>query len=257
MIRKLLVVAAAVAMPASALAAVTAVGSSGIAGAAVKTYTTMSCAITGSVTFAKPGLSYDGSLSAASVSKAKSSATATGAACGKVSATDPTGTVNTTKNTITSPSTDCNVPPTPPATNPPVCAHETVTKHYAYDTASSLASAGVSSIVTSLGPTGIKLIDNKNAVVGDVTESGTSSVLPDTSCGANVGFELQGNTNITGLTYDLLLCIVGDTGTTGPDTSGTTGSFYTDYLDASGGDTLITIATGIFGGSSELNFTFS
>jgi hypothetical protein len=248
MMRKLLIIAAAVAMPASALAAVTAVGSSGVAGAAGKTYTSMSCTVTGTVTFAKPGLSYDGSLSAASVSKAKSSATATGTACGKKTTTDPSGTVNTTKDTITTPSTNCNTSSSPP----PVCSKETATKFYAYDTASSLASSGVSSIVSSLGPTGIKLVDNYNAVTGDVTESGTSAIDPGGACGAaNVGFELQGNTNITNLTYNLVLCIVGDTGTN------TTGSFYTDYLDASGGDTLITIATGSFSGNSELSFTFS
>jgi hypothetical protein len=257
MIRKLLVVAAAVAIPASALAAVATVGTSGVAGALpmkTKTYTTMSCAISGSVTFAKPGLSYNGSLSKASTSKAKSAATETGTGCGKISATDPTGTTNVTKNTITSASTDCNTA-TPPL--PGACSGETLTKFYAYDTASSLASSGVSSIVTSLGPTGIKAVDNNNGVVGDVTEGGTSAVDPGGACGSNVGFQLSGNTNISGLTYDLLLCITGDTGTTGPDTSGTTGSFYNDYIAAASGNAGITIATGIYGGASELSFTYT
>ncbi len=55
MIRKMLVVAAAVAMPAGALAGITAVGGSSIAGAAAKVYATQACALTGSVTFASPG----------------------------------------------------------------------------------------------------------------------------------------------------------------------------------------------------------
>ncbi len=248
MIRKLLVVAAAVAMPASAMAAVTAVGSSSIAGAVTKTYTTMSCTVTGSVTFAKPGLSYNGSISAAATSKAKTAATATGTGCGKITAADPTGTANTTKNTITSASTDCNTasPPLPGA-----CTKETATKFYAYDTASNLATAGVSSIVSSLGPKGLKLVDNHNAVTGDVTTGGTTSVVGGACGSGNVGFQLSGNTNVSTLTYNLLLCIDGDTGT------GTTGVFGTDYLAAAGGNTGITIATGIFGGSSTLSFVES
>jgi hypothetical protein len=260
MIRKLLVIAAAVAMPASALAAVTTIGVAGPAGAVAKVYTSQTCALTGQVTFAKPGLSYNGSVSAATVSKAKSAATETGAGCGKITLLDPTGTVNVSKSTITTASTDCNIPPVPPATLPGACANETLTKHYAYDYASALASSGVSSIVSSLSATGIHIVDNHNAVVGQVTSGGTSEVLPGTSCGTDVGFELSGNALVAGvpvpgLTYDLLLCIVGDTGTSGPLTSGTTGSFYNDYIAALGGNAGITIATGIFGGSSLLTFT--
>ena len=247
MIRKMLIVAAAVAMPASALAAVTSVGIAGPAGAVGKTYTTMSCTITGNVTFAKPGLSYNGSLSSATTSKAKSVATATGTGCGKNTSADPSGTVNVTKDTITSPNTDCNTSSSPPG----ACANKTATKHYAYDNSSSLASAGTSSIVTSLGPKGIKLVDNNNAVTGDVTSGGTSEVTPGGACGSNVGFQLQGNTNVSTLTYDLLLCITGDTGTN------TTGSFYNDYIASLEGNASIVIATGIFGGNSEVSFTES
>ena len=247
MIRKLLVIAAAVAMPASALAAVTTIGSAGVAGAAAKTYTTMSCAVTGGVLFAKPGLSYNGSISSTSVSKAKSTAVATGPGCGKVTLTDPTGTVNTTKNTITTASLNCN---TAPAPLPGACALETLLKFYAYDTASSLASSGVASIVTSLGSLGISLVDNHNAVKGDVTVGGTTSVVGG-ACGAgNVGFQLAGGTKVAGipvpgLTYTLLLCIVGDTGN-----AGATGAFGADYIAAAGGNTAITIASGIYGAST-------
>ena len=147
-----------------------------------------------------------------------------------------------------SPSTDCNTA-TPPL--PGACSGETVKKYYAYDNSSSLASSGTSSIVTSLGPKGIKLIDNHNSVTGDVTSDGTTAVDPGGACGTNVGFQLQGNTNVSGLTYDLLLCITGDTGTN------TTGSFYNDYIASSEGNNSIVIATGVFGGSSGLSFTYS
>jgi len=243
MIRKLLVFAAAVAMPAAALAAVSTVGSAGVAGAAGKTYDSQTCAISGSVTFATPGLSYNGSLSKKSTSTADSAATSTGTGCGNKT----TGT-STLKNKIVSPSTNCNTA-TPPL--PGACAGETSKEFYAYDNSSSLASSGTSSIVTSLGPKGINIYDNGNKVNGQVTTDGTSAVDPGGACGTNVGFQLQGNTNVSGLTYDLLLCITGDTGTD------TTGSFYNDYIDSSEGDAAIVIATGVFGGSSGLSFTYS
>ena len=242
MIRKMLVIAAAVAMPATALAAVTTVGASGVAGAA-KTYTSQTCAVTGSVTFAAPGLSYAGSLGKKSTSTSLSANTATGTGCGP-------GVSGSTalSNKIVSADTDCNVPPVPPATLPPVCSSATTKLHYAYDTASSLATSGVSSIVASLGPKGLKLYDNGNKVTGLVTAPGTNTVLPGGACGTGIGFALSGNTNITGLTYVLSLCLVGDTGT------GTSGSFFTDYVAAAGGNTSITIATATVG-SSSLVFT--
>jgi hypothetical protein len=244
MLRKLLVIAAAVAIPASVLATVTTIGVAGPAGA-VKTYKSQTCVVTGNVVFAKPGLSFNGSLSSATVSKAHSTAVATGTGCGLITI-NPT--VGTTKNTITTPSTNCH---TAPAPQPGACAHETATKFFAYDTASSLASSGVSSIVASLGPLGIKIVDNNNTVHGAVTSSGTTSVAGG-ACGAgNLGFQLQGNTNVPTLTYNLLLCITGDTG------PGTTGAFGTDYLAAAGGNTGVTIATGIYGGNSLLTLTKS
>jgi hypothetical protein len=241
MMRKFLIVAVAVAMPASALAAMATVGSPGIAGAASK-YKTQSCAITGSVTFAKPGLSYDGTLSKNTTSTATSAATATGTGCGA-----GTATTSTLTSKIVSPSTDCNTASSPPA----ACAKETATKYYAYDNSSSLASSGTSSIVSSLGPKGLNVYDNGNEVNARVTSSGTSAVDPGGACGTNVGFQLKGSTNVKTLTYDLLLCITGDTG------AKTTGSFYNDYITSSEGDNSIVIATGIFGSSSALSFTKS
>ena len=238
MIRKMLVIAAAVAMPASALAAVTTVGASGVAGAA-KTYTSQTCAITGGVTFAAPGLSANGSLTKKTFSQSVSSATATGTGCG--AGVSGAGTVS---SKIKSSTTDCNIPPVPPATNPAVCASATTKIHYAYDTTSSLATAGVASIAASLSK-GLKVYDNGNKVTAQVTLAGTSSVVPGGACGANVGFELSGNTNVAGLTYDLVLCIVTDSG------PGTSGAFFADFIS---GNPAITIATGGFANPSHLTF---
>ena len=243
MMRKLLIDAAAVAMPVAALAAVTTAGTAGTAGAATAAkYKTQSCTISGKVTFAKPGLSYDGTLSKSSTSTATSSAKATGKGCGSGTAKSATLT-----SEIVSPSTNCNTASSPPG----ACSKETATKFYVYDNSSSLATSGTSSIVSSLGPTGLKVYDNGNPVTAKVTSSGTTAVDPGGACGSNVGFQLKGKTSVKTLTYDLLLCITGDTGTD------TTGSFYNDYIESSEGDNSIVIATGIFGGSSALSFTDS
>jgi len=239
MIRKMLVIAAAVAMPATAMAAVTTVGASGVAGAAAKVYTSTSCAVTGTVTFAAPGLSHDGSLG----KKATVSSTSAVTPGTIVSGTGGCGTT-TVKSKITTAATDCL---TAPAPLPAVCASATTKLHYAYSNASNLASAGVSSIVASLSK-GLKIADNGNKVVGTVTLAGTTSVVGG-ACGAgNIGFQIAGSTNVTGLSYTLLLCLVGDTG------PGTSGAFGTDYLAAAGGNTSITIATAVVSGNSALTF---
>jgi len=194
------------------------------------------------VTFAAPGLSFVGSPSKKSSSYSTGVDTATGTGCGP--GTSGTASVN---NKITTAGTDCNVPPVPPATNPAVCASATTKLHYAYDTSAGLASHGVASIVASLSK-GIKLDDNGNKVTGAVTADGTSRVVGG-ACGSGIGFSIAGATNVTGLSYSLLLCLVGDTGT------GTTGTFLTDYLASAGGNTGITIASGVYGGASSLTFT--
>jgi len=239
MIRKMLVLAAAVAMPATAMAAVTAGTVATTAGAAAKVYTSTSCALAGSVTFSTPGLSHDGSLGKKSTVTSTSSLTP-GAI---LSGTGGCGTT-TVNSKIVSAATDCL---TAPAPLPPVCTLATTKLHYAYDTASSLASSGVAGIVASLSK-GLKLSDNGNKVVGTVTLAGTTSVIGGACGSGNLGFNIAGNTNVTGLTYNVLLCITGDTG------PGTSGAFGTDYLAAAGGNTSITIATGVYGGNSALTF---
>ena len=250
MIRKMLVIAAAVAMPASAIAAVTTVSASGVAGAAAKVYASQTCAVTGTVTFAAPGLSNTGSLGKKANVTSTSAVTATGTGCGP----GVSGSVGV-KSKISTAATDCRIPAVPPAVLPGACALYNTSKAtaktpFAYSNASNLATAGVSSIVASLSAKGLKLDDNGNKVTGAVTVGGTSSVLPGGACGSTVGFSLAGATNITGLSYALTLCLVGDTGTN------TTGAFFTDYLAAAGGDTTITIASALVS-SSSLVFTYA
>ena len=235
MIRKMLVIAAAVAMPAAALAGVTAVGSSAIATAKTP-LESVNCALTGTVTFAKPGLSSGGTLTNKTVEDSSTAVTPSGG-CG----------TTTIKEKIATPTTLCPYP----TTTPTACTGVTALSKdkYYYDTDSSFASAGVSSIVASLSTKGIKAKDNGNSVtlkVGDTGDQTASSVLPGGVCGSDAGFQLTGDTSKTGLTYVLNVCLTTDTGT------GTTGSFLADVASSTG-----TIATAAIGGSATLDFTLA
>ena len=241
MIRKLVVVAAAVAMPAAIMAGVSATTGAGIASAKALPPVAVTCNLTDTVTFAKPGLSYNGTLTNKTSEKSKS---ATSASPGNPAACPTKG----IKNNITSTTSSCATDPSPA----PACAlasAKTLAKDpYFYDTASSLATAGVSNIVSSLSP-GVATTDNGTKVVLAVTTGGTSSILPGGACGSTVGFHLSGAVNLaaggsTGLSYTLNICLTSDTGT------GTSGTFFTDYAAAAGGNTGITIASAT--GSSTL-----
>jgi len=240
MIRKMLVLAAAVAMPAAAMAGVTAVSGAGIATAKALPPVTGTCTLTGTVTFAKPGLSYNGSLTNKTVETSKTAITPSGI-CG----------TKAIKNKINSATSVCATDPSPA----PACglaSAKTLAKDpYFYDTASSLATAGVANIVSSLSG-GIPAVDNGTKVTLQVTSGGTSSVLPGGACGSTVGFHLTGAVTNGGAnvsSYDLTICLVTDTGT------GTTGAFFPDYLSAAGGSTVPTIASAGLGAGSQLVFS--
>jgi len=240
MIRKMLVVAAAVAMPAAAFAGATAVAGSGIASAKALPPVTGTCTLSGTVTFAKPGLSYNGTLTNKTTSLSKTAITPSGI-CG----------TKAIKNKITSTAGVCATDPSPA----PACAlasAKTLAKDpNFYDTASSLATGGVSNIVTSLAA-GIPAVDNGTKVTLQVTAPGTSSILPGGACGSDIGFHLSGGVTNGGAavsSYVLNICLTGDSGT------GTTGGFFADYLAAAGGNTGVTIATATLGAASSLTFS--
>jgi hypothetical protein len=281
-IRKLLVVAASVAMPASMIAGVTAVGSSGMAGAAVKVYTSTTCGLGGSVTFAAPGLSNGGTATKKTTSKSTALITPTSGACGATpltgiggyatikakitSATNPcwatlptytSKTVYTGGTLLSGVPTGCDALGNAAATDPGLSA--TGAKAGAknvnyYDNASSFVTAGVSSIVTSLGPKGVKAYDGGNKVTLNVGTTGgntAGSILPGGACGSDAGFSLTGSTSVPLLTYSLAVCLTTDTG-------GSTGTFIVDELnEISGADLTGVISAATVGGSSNLTFTYT
>jgi hypothetical protein len=270
MIRKMLVLAAAVAMPAAALAGVTAVSGSGIASAKAEPPTAINCSLTGTVTFAKPGLSNQGAITSKSVETTKSAITASGTGCStkaistKINSTTspcwstlPTYTSKTVYtggvlNTGAAGACDVGGMAAASDTNLSTASIKSAIKapDY-YDTAASFVSSGASDIGASF-PDGIAFSDNGTKVSLAVTTVGVVLPGPGGACdsGAEVGFSLSGNVNASGtttqlsdtngpLTYSLLLCL----GTDGDTVSGTqgTGTFYSDFISMLGGNTAISI----------------
>ena len=247
MIRKMLVIAAAVAMPAASIAGISAVAGSGIASAKGLPITAgvHTCDLTGSVTFAKPGLSHDGSVTNKTAVISKSAVTPSGE-CG----------TKAIKNNISTTTTLCG---TDPLTDAPACTDPLNAKNISkgknryFNTTSSLATGGVDSIANSFSATGIKSVLLGNKVLLTVGQTGGNSVASIIGgvCGVgNTGFALAGSTSVAGLTYVLNLCIVGDTGVA------TTGGFFADFLtSASGANNAMHISTGGFASPSQLIFT--
>jgi len=242
MIRRALLIAAVVVMPAAALSAVTL--GAGVAGAkGGGTPGPMNCATTGSVTFAKPGLSYDGSTTSKSTEESKSNfSSSTGGLCGS----------KTIKITVISNTTPCSQSsPTPPA----ACSEPKAKANYYDDTKGFTNSSTEQDIYNALAA-GISTTDNGTKITLEqpTSESDVTAVYPGGACGSNnVGFSVSnGPVNDSGgpsLSWSSLTCLTTDTGT------GTSGEFYPDLLSSSGGDASIVIAGAGIGGKSNLTIS--
>jgi len=222
MIRKMLVIAAAVAMPASMLA-VGAIGG-GVASAGTPLPSpTLTCSASGTVTFAAP----DGITANGTVGKAKTSTTNTsettfaGPNCG-------TG-GSTPAKAITSKATKCT------AANEPY--QGCVVKEYDYGSAGSFAGTGASALGKALKS--VALTVNDLAFKG--TTKTTSAIEPGGVCGSDVGFQLNGTVKppkgYTYKTFSLAVCLAADTG------ANTSGDFFTDLAAELNGNATIQIQT--------------
>jgi hypothetical protein len=233
MIRKILVVTAAFAMPVAALTAVTTVASSGVAFAKGGPPEAMTCAQTGSVTFAKPGLTYGGTLTGKATTETKAVVAGTGDAL-------PCGT-KAIKLKIISPTTACSAPSPAPA-----CSGATVKDPNYYDSAAGFTGGSTLTDLATALAAGIKTTDNGTKVT---LEFGSDSVSSSCLGAGTLGFEIQGNVNDaagpTGLTYTDNVCLTTDTGIS------TTGNFTAD-LTADESAAVSTIKTAGIGGVSSL-----
>jgi hypothetical protein len=242
MIRKLLVVAAAVAMPAATMAGVTAVTGAGIAAAAKPAPVPVTCSLSGTVTFNKPGLSPTGSITKKTTATTKTAVTPGGAsACGTkaIKSKIPSATTAcwstlptyTDKLTYTGgvlasgAAAACDVGGSSAVGDANLNAKTIKTAikdQYYYDTVGSLLS-GPADILTALAA-GVKTQDNGNNIV--LVPSAASSILPGGACGASeVGFAISGS--VTGglgvlTAFSMNICLGGDTG------PGTTNAFFAD-----------------------------
>ncbi len=244
MIKRLLLVIAALAMSVGTAAAVSIAGPS-VAGAAAPPPTTISCTVTGAVTFASPGLSAGGALTANGSVTTKSTTTATGTGCGGTPSSE----------TIASTTTPCPQTNGVPNSGDPSACLASKTKDgvvtYAiaqkpnyYDTDNSYASSGLTDLETALQAKPPKATVDSIPVVlayGSASEVGGGGV-----CGSDVGFDITGNAQIKGATvgtYTDIVCISGDSG------SGTTGNFAADLFSSTaviqsatvGGDSSLTV----------------
>ena len=205
-----------------------------------------SCPVTGTVTFAPPGLSQGGALTANSTSKSSATTTATGTGCSGLPST--TG--------ITSATTPC--PQTggvPNAGDPAAClasktkgdvtTYSIALKPNYYDTTSGFGSAlaDLQAALVAKPPKGT--VDNLPLTFN----FGSASQVIGAPCtGSDVGFSITGPAELKGLTvgtYAELVCLSSDHGT------GTTGSFLADL-----GSSTAIITSATIGDDSSLTVSF-
>ena len=205
MIRKLLLIGAAAAIPLGGLA-VGAIGG-GVAGAGAP----VTCTMSSTVTFAPPGLDYAGYATA---NKTSSTTTSTGTLAGG----GCTGSVPALS--IASKNGKCVKDPHPPT---PAC---TKTLKYYYGSVGGFASTGASSILKTLKAFHFTI--NSVAYVGKATSSKSSSTCP-----GEVGFTVGGTLKTGGYThFSLNACLGTDTGN---NLASGGASFSIDLGDASAG----------------------
>jgi hypothetical protein len=213
MIRKMITIAAAIAIPVSAITALGAVVGTGVAAARGGPPASITCAQTGSAVLPKPGLTHDGSLTSKPTDETKATISGTGTECS----------TKAVKLKIISSTTPCSDPD--PA---PICTPGDARKPNYYDSAAGYASSA-GDIGSSLP---IETEDNGTKVW---LEYGTSTAeSPGGTCGAETGFNLTGNVDNSTQTaaigtYTDNVCIDNDAG------AGTSGDFYLDLLYDVGG----------------------
>jgi hypothetical protein len=200
MIRKLLLVAAAIAMPVSVVAVT---GVAAYAKTPVPPDPAVTCTVSGSVNFAPPGISQNGAVSASKTSTTTTSATTFGGA-GCSGGSGP--------NTITSKSTKCDKHTAGQPSSNPACTPG----NYGYGSWSNFVSGGTTSIQKALK----KLNFTIGAIAYQTKTTGASEILPGASnpCGSNeVGFQIVGTVkapkNDKGQTSTLNACLGAITGT--------------------------------------------
>jgi len=253
MIKKILLAITMIAMPIGTATVAGVVASPGVAGAVTPPPTTINCTVSGSVTFAAPGLSAGGTITSKSSEDTESSTTAAGTDC--PTTTDALKIVSTT--------TPCPQTGGVPNSGDPSACLATTTKRGVttyniakdpnyYDTTGSYATSGLTDLEAALAAKPIKATVDSIGV--DLVFGSASEVYPTSDggtgkCGStDVGFDVTGNVQVKGAnvgTYEELACLSNDAG------PGTTGNFLSDLL----GSTAV-IQSATVGGDSSLTVAF-
>jgi hypothetical protein len=230
MIRKMITIAAAIAIPVSAITALGAVVGTGVAAARGTPPTSITCAESGTAVLPKPGLTHAGSLTSKPTAETKVTISATGTGCYTRAA----------KLKIITDTTPCAGAMSPPA----ICTPGDPRKPNYYDDAEGYASSASSGVGSALP---LKTEDNGTRIYLEFGTSASSS-----TCGSNQGFTLSGNVDNSTQTaaigtYTDNICVTSDTG------AGTTGNFGTDLVDDIGGppNNQSTIASLVLGGDPD------
>jgi len=247
MIRKMLVIAAAVAMPASALA-VGAIGGGVASAKGTPISFSATCAASGTITYAPPGLTHDGSVGTGKTSATTTSAvTFSGPGCGSGG--------TTAGRSIVSKNSKCGKLPNQGvggATVPGCVKGDTY-----YGQASAFAGSGAANVQKALKKVSLTI----EGITFPGKTSSTSLITPGGACGGEAGFQLAGtvkNKAYTATTFSLRVCLGADTGTnlsangtTDPQTSSTGANSFHDIGAALGGDTSVVVATSAIDSSSS------
>ena len=237
MIRKMLVIAAAVAMPATALAGVSAVAASGNAFAGKPLVVAhITCNISGSIAFGGGGITENGDASADKASTTTVTLSGTGTGCQAAPLT----------SFITQKSTKCKgltLVPLPPSAGAfagltpgftqfpgcvPLAAKKYTLSNSAWGFLSGTDSHGVpqntlAGIAKALHK-GVTYYDNNVKIL--LTVSGVNAIQPSGACGSGIGFALNGTVKKSPAdTWTINLCLTGDSG------SGTSNSFLGDLVN--------------------------
>jgi len=216
MLRKLLMVAMAAAVPMGAVA----LGAGTANAGAPLTAPPITCALSGTVNFAPPGISHNG----AQTPNKTSSTTVTGEtfnAC--TGGPNQSGGVGSPL-TIVSKNTKC--PKAPKTGPPPAC----VKPNYTYDTAASFAGTNLTTVEKAVK----KAPPTIDGVLFKVKPTSAAQVLPGHQCGSSEsGFLITGSAKsspkYTYTSFSILACLGHDSG------SGTTNNFTNDLIIALGG----------------------
>jgi hypothetical protein len=226
MIRKMLIVGAAVVMPLATMGVLASAGTATAAKAAPPTVITTTCTFGSNVNFQSPGLSQHGQFTSTKGTSTSSTSGGAFSSCnGQFLSFGTNGTTSGSlpNNNLVSKDTTCT------GTDTPVvgCQKKPV-KLYNYDSTAGFAGSGAATIA--------KALKKPVLTIEGVTLSGKTTHVSEVVCnGTDVGFALTGTVKASSpgkiaANFQVVACLASDTAADAPGTTGggSSGNFLTD-----------------------------